>query len=200
VLGRAGFNISAFGRDADGEIFVADFGGGRVLRLGAPNGGLSTVVEYHHGATDHYFITATAAEIAALDAGDHPGWQRTGDSFRAWAPPVAGGSPVCRYYLPPAAGGSHFYSADPAECARTAATFPAFVLETPAAFRVALPDASTGACPSPDSQDPVYRIWNRRADTNHRYTRDRTVRDAMVAAGGVAEGRGPDGVAFCAPR
>ncbi|MFO1284291.1 MAG: PQQ-dependent sugar dehydrogenase [Burkholderiales bacterium] len=200
ALGRAGFNISAFGRDADGEILVADFGGGRVLRLGAPSGGLSTVVEYHHAATDHYFVTAHSAEIAALDAGAHSGWARIGDAFRAWASPLEGRVPVCRYYLPPAVGGSHFYSADPAECTRTAVTFPAFVLETSGAFHVALPDASTGACPSPDSQEPVYRIWNRRADTNHRYTRDRAVRDAMIAAGGVAEGSGPDGVAFCAPR
>jgi hypothetical protein len=46
----------------------------------------------------------------------------------------------------------------------------------------------------------VYRVWNRRADTNHRYTASRTVRDAMVAQGYAAEGSGPDVVTFCAPR
>ena len=55
----------------------------------------------------------------------------------------------------------------------------------------------TGACPP--GTDPVYRAWNYLPDTNHRYTSDRAVRDAMVALGYVAEGSGPDIVTFCAP-
>jgi chorismate synthase len=46
----------------------------------------------------------------------------------------------------------------------------------------------------------VYREWNRRPDTNHRYTTSKAERDRMVALGGVAEGYGPDAVAMCAPR
>ena len=39
---------------------------------------------------------------------------------------------------------------------------------------------------------PVYRVWNRRADSNHRYTTDRAIRDQMVARGetGLDAGRG----------
>jgi hypothetical protein len=40
-------------------------------------------------------------------------------------------------------------------------------------------------------------VWNARADSNHRYTTSRAVRDAMVAQGYVAEGDGPDKIAFC---
>jgi len=46
----------------------------------------------------------------------------------------------------------------------------------------------------------VFRVWNARADSNPRYTASRSVRDTMVAAGGVAEGFGPDAVAMCAPQ
>jgi hypothetical protein len=76
---------------------------------------------------------------------------------------------------------------------------PAFVLESEAAMHLAAPNPVSGACADPATQ-PVYRIWNRRPDTNHRYTTSPTVRDQMVAAGGVAEGYGPDAVAMCAPR
>lgn len=200
-LGRTGFNVSAFGRDATGEILVADFGGGRVLRIGAPApAGVVPVVEFRNVAIDHYFITADAAEIAVLDTGVIAGWRRTGAAFSARSNAAAGTSPVCRYFLAPVPGGSHFHSADPAECDRVRAAFPAFVLETPSAMHVWLPDTLTGACPSPATQDPVYRVWNRRADTNHRYTRDPAIREAMRAAGGVPEGYGPDGVAWCAQR
>jgi hypothetical protein len=126
-----------------------------------------------------------------------PGWRRTGRSFAAFAAFVAGHAPVCRFYLPPAAGDSHFFSASAAECADVAARFPAFVLEDPTVMYMALPDPATGACPA--ASEPVYRLWNARADTNHRYTTDRDVRAAMRAAGWIAEGHGPDAVALCAP-
>ena len=58
-----------------------------------------------------------------------------------------------------------------------------------------VPDAGTGECSDPVK---VYRVWNRRPDTNHRYTTDRALRDRMVARGYVAEGYGPDAVAMCA--
>jgi len=199
-LARAGFRISTFGRDEAGDVYVADYGGGRVLRLGAVSSALSVpVVEYHHAALDHYFVTADPSEIEGLDAGVFAGWQRTGSGFRAWSAAAPGRTPICRYYLPPGEGDSHFYSADPAECERVRVAHPAFVLESGAAMHLAVPDPATGACVDP-STGPVYRIWNRRPDTNHRYTTSPAVRDAMVAAGGVAEGYGPDAVAMCAPR
>ena len=90
-----------------------------------------------------------------------------------------------------------FVSASPPECADVRARFPAFVEETPTRLAVALPDLATGACPA--GTIAVHRIWNGRADSNHRYVTDPALRDAMVARGGIAEGYGPAGVAFCAP-
>jgi hypothetical protein len=159
----------------------------------------STVVEFYHAAYDHYFITIGAEEIAALDTGVFAGWARTGLSFKAHASAQNGFAPICRFYRPPGYGDSHFFSASPAECAVVHAQNPAFQLESTAVMHLAIPDPVTGACPA--LTDPVYRVWNRRlADTNHRYTASRTVRDEMVAKGFVAEGSGPDVVTFCAPR
>jgi hypothetical protein len=76
--------------------------------------------------------------------------------------------------------------------------FPGFVAEAPAAFHVALPDAITGRCEA--AMVPVYRLWNQRADSNHRYTTDPGIKAVMVAQGHVAEGYGPEAVAFCALR
>ena len=129
------------------------------------------------------------------------GWARTGGSFPvALAPDPSRRltDPVCRFYLPPEAGDSHFFSASAAECADVASRFPSFIRETDTAFYVALPDASSGAC-ADTTLRPVYRLWNGRADANHRYTTVRTVRDRMIARGYVPEGYGPDGVAFCVP-
>lgn len=155
------------------------------------------VVEFHHAAFDHYFVTADAAEIAALDAGATTGWARTGGTFGAYPAYAAGQSPVCRFYLPPAFGDSHFFSASPVECAITAQRFPGFVQEAAAVMFEALPDAATGACPA--GTQPVYRLWNAQAATNHRYTTDIAVRAAMVARQWVPEGYGPLGVGWCAP-
>jgi DNA-binding beta-propeller fold protein YncE len=153
-------------------------------------------VEYYNLALDHYFVSALAADIAALDSGALTGWTRTGLSFGAYLEPAAGTSPVCRFYLPPQNGDSHFYSASPAECADVRARFPSFVLEAPDVMHVTLPDLATGACP-PGTQS-VYRLWNNRVDSNHRYTADVAVKAAMTAKGYVAEGYGPDAVIMCA--
>ena len=75
--------------------------------------------------------------------------------------------------------------------------FPAFVFEADEVMAVLLPNPITGACAG--GTQPVFRLWNMRADTNHRYTTDRDVRTAMIGRGHVPEGYGDDGVAFCAP-
>ena len=157
---------------------------------------LVDVVEFYNASLDHYFISASRADIEALDSGKFAGWSRTGQGFKAYDAPADGTSPVCRFYIPPAVGDSHFYSASPAECADVAAKFPNFVYESPNVMQVGLPDAATGSCRA--GWKPVYRMWNTRADSNHRYTTDTTVRDAMLAKGYVAEGYGPAGVAMCA--
>jgi hypothetical protein len=76
------------------------------------------LVEFYNAAQDHYFITAAPNEIADLDAGAHPGRERTGLAFDADAPDARGASAVCRFYIPPALGDSHFYSASAEECSR----------------------------------------------------------------------------------
>jgi len=168
---------------------------GAVLPL-AP--GLVQLVEYYNAPADHYFLTSVSAEIAALDAGQIAGWVRTGNNFNAFADAVAGASPVCRLYLPPVYGNSHFFSASPAECAYVQAAMPAAVLESANAFYVDTPDTTTGACPS--GTVAVYRLWNHRADLDHRYTTSATIKAAMIAQGYVAEGYGPDQVAMCSPQ
>jgi Tol biopolymer transport system component len=156
------------------------------------------VVEYYHAGHDHYFIASLPVEINALDSGQFPGWTRTGFSFRAYPQPVGNASPVCRFYIPPGRGDSHFYSASPDECAIAKAAYPFFVLESANVMYVDLPDQTTGACPPGDV--PVYRIWDARIDTNHRYTTLPGVRAQMVAKGWVAEGYGADQVIMCSPR
>ena len=154
------------------------------------------VVEYYNASLDHYFITWLPAEQANLDAGNTPTkWERTGHSFHAHAVPQPGTSPVCRYYLPPAFGDSHFFGRGTAECDATGIAHPAFTLEDPQFMQMALPIA--GACPA--ATTPIYRVFSNRPDANHRYMTDRAVRDAMVAKGWLAEGDGPDLVAMCAP-
>jgi hypothetical protein len=167
--------------------------------LSAP---MDPVVEYYNKTLDHYFMTASQPDVDALDSGRIPGWERTGQSFTAWitrvkclfeSPPGMG--PVCRIYLPPASGNSHFFSASPDECSDTVASHPEYIQETPSAFWATLPDPSTGACGY--DQVAIYRLWNARADSNHRYTTDPAIRDAMLARGYVAEGYGPGNVAMC---
>jgi len=159
-------------------------------------------VEFFNQGLNHYFISSLAPDIDALDTARIPGWTRTGLSFKVHPSVASGGagvSPVCRILIPPPAD-SHFFSASPQECAETLTKFPFMTKETDNAFFIALPittGPTAGACPA--GTIPVYRVFNNRADGNHRYTTDRTVRDAMVTSGGVAEGYGNDAVIMCAP-
>ena len=162
----------------------------------------SPAVEFYHAALDHYFLSADPKEIGDLDSGVHKGWVRTGKTFAVYASSATGMRPVCRFYIPPAKGDSHFFSASADECAdvlnktQTDPAYAGYVYETSAAFHVALPDVTTGACPI--GMIAVYRLWNGRTDSNHRYTTDLAVRAEMVAKGYIAEGYGPGRVAMCA--
>jgi Repeat of unknown function (DUF5648) len=211
----------------DGTIGVAALAGGHYPVSGPrPPGVLASyllhpsppavgVVEYYAAARDHYFMSASAADIDALDSGRIGGWKRTGESFHAGGNRLTklgieyqyAGSPVCRFYLPPADGDSHFFSASQDECTAVHQQHSSFVFETDAAFFAMLPDAVTGACPTMFGYvdddwplTPVYRLWNRRPDTNHRYTTSLAIRDEMIGRGWVPEGYGPLGVAMCALR
>lgn len=161
-----------------------------------------TAVEFYHAGLDHFFVSSLPADIEALDSGRFAGWARTGQAFGATAGAAPGLSPVCRFYIPPAKGDSHFFSAAADECRAvqdrtlTDPNYAGYVYETAAAWFTALPDRTSGACPA--GTVPVWRLWNRRADSNHRYTANPAVRDAMLARGYVGEGYGPAVVAMCA--
>ena len=165
----------------------------------------ANVDEYYNAALGHFFMTGSEPDIDAIESGRIKGWESTGYSLGGLTVPIPThccstygqvAVPVCRFYIPPSAGDSHFFSAFAEECDEVAVKFPTFVLETRAAFYVYLPDKETGACPVPFR--PVYRLWNQRADTNHRYIYDNlALRMTMLQKGWVPEGRGPAGVAWC---
>jgi serine protease len=154
------------------------------------------VIEFYNQALDHYFIAAaTQPDVPALDSGAIPGWARTGRTFNGYPGAESGLANVCRFYIPPAKGNSHFYSASTTECdaiydaAYNAsdpahATYTGFVYETGAAFVVDTP--VDGACPP--TRLPVWRLWNQRIDTNHRYTTLPAIRNQMIGLGYVDEG------------
>jgi hypothetical protein len=163
----------------------------------------TNVVEYYAPALGHYFMSGSEPDIDAIESDRIPGWVETGYELGALTVPVPQyccstygqiAVPVCRFYIPPPAD-SHFFSAFAEECDAVAAKFPSLVLETTTAFYVYLPNAETGECPYPFV--PVYRVWNQRADTNHRFVQTLDLRGEMLAQGWAAEGRGPLGVAWC---
>ena len=193
-----GASISAFGEDEAGELYFADYANGQIRRFVPEAGDRGDAIEYYHAGLDHYFVSAAPSDIHALDAGVLTGWRRTGESFGAYTTFAEGYRPVCRFYIPPALGDSHFISASAVECEAVRIRFPQYVSEGPTYMGVALPDPGTGTCAP--GQIAVYRVWNARRDSNHRYTTQVAIRDAMVARGGIAEGYGPDAVAMCAPQ
>ncbi len=156
------------------------------------------VIEYYSAVIDRYFNTSFAPEIDALDAGLIAGWTRTGRHFAAYPPGTAGANPVCRIYIPPARGNSHLLSASPEECAFVTAIFTGAIEESAEAMDLIAPDPDTGVCPAM-TPVAIYRVWNGRADMDHRYLTDRDLRDSMVEKGWVREGYGPDSVMMCSP-
>jgi len=155
-----------------------------------------TVVEFYNASLDHYFISHAADEIAKLDAGVViKGWTRTGKSFHAFVEAQAGTTEICRIYIIPLHGDSHFFGRGEQECDNTMAAHPDFILEASRFMAMFLPVA--GVCPA--GTVPVYRVFSNRPDANHRYMIDRALRDQMVAEGWLAEGDGPDLVVLCAP-
>jgi len=165
-----------------------------------------SVIEYYNAPLDHYFMTALTSDINLLDGGAFAGWERTQQTFLAYrAQSSSALGPVCRFYIPPQHGDSHFFSALPAECAFLVLAaadpthfpnFSGYSEEGAAAFFVTLPDA-TGACPT--GTVPVFRLWNQRFDSNHRYTTNPAIVAQMQARNYVLEGASPNHAAMCAP-
>src|SRR5215831_1626066 len=135
------------------------------------------VLEYYNTITGHYFMTASAAEMADIAAGSAgPGWAPTGWSFDTYAnsigasaacPPLGDCPSVRRFYS--SFSNSHFFTADPAE-AQGLENDPnsEWKLE-PDTFSIPVPDAN-GQCTF--GGVPVYRLYNNRFafhDSNHRF-------------------------------
>jgi len=168
-----------------------------------PGLAVKRAVEYFNAGLGHYFMTADAAEIDVMDSGRMFGWQRTGMSFNvvdAAADTSGMAAAVCRYYGSPAFGlDTHFYSGSADQCAAVMRLWPdRWVLESSDVFQMYMPDAITGTCPA--GTLPVYRAWNQRPDTNHRYTMDARVQATMMQHGFAAEGYGTPPVAMCSPQ
>ena len=154
------------------------------------------VIEYYNRSLDHYFMTGKQPELDVLDTGRLPGWYRTGELFPAWEDQQCrlrasrrrsqSGSGLPLHDIPPASGDSHFYSASSAECQIAPVMFPSFVLETNSGFLASVPNPTSGTCNF--AQIPVYRVWNGRFDSNHRYTTSLAIRDLMFEQG-LCQGR-----------
>ena len=139
-----------------------NFAGKSAMIPGAATDG---VTEFYNTILNHYFLTADPIEAASIDRGaSGPGWMRTGTVFKAGGP-----NAVCRFFGNQANGGpnSHFYTADPAECAQVKVD-PGWKFES---NDFAITPAAGGKCPV--GLVNVYRAYNQRFaqhDSNHRVT------------------------------
>jgi len=180
----------------DGALTDEDFKQiGAYLQTFAPTGsGVKPVVEYYNAGFGHYFTTADPDEITGLDAGAFNGaFVRTGRGFNAFASSAAGTVPVCRFFTTPGAFGaksSHFYTANPAECAGLKLN-PAWVYEK-IAFYISVP--ASGTCAG--GTGPVYRMYNngQTGAPNHRFTNDLPTYQQFTSSGWA-----PENIGFCAP-
>jgi hypothetical protein len=168
-----------------------------------PIGGVGTtltpvdadVVEFFYPPLNTYFLTASPAEAAFIDGGGvGSAWMRTGFHFHAWTAGTAapGAVPVCRFTGTPDLGpSSHFFTADPIECALVQAN--RYWLYEGLAFKT-LP-AVAGQCVN--GTIPVIRFLWPGADVTqlrHRYVVDAPEAQLMRAAGWIEEG-----AVFCVP-
>ena len=197
-------------KDAVRDAMAATLGYRAVAPVRKAGEPVITVVEYYNAGLQHYFITAEPAEISNLDGGAFGGaWKRTGQTFNAWAlaSKPADAVPVCRFFGTDQyrANGtrigpnSHFYTADPAECAfvktgyqavaADGRSYPAWTYEGDA-FAVKL--AAGGSCLG--GTVPLYRAYNdgARGDPNHRYSTDTTLLTSLV-------GWSFEGLVMCVP-
>jgi hypothetical protein len=176
--------------NSNGDGFVARFTAS--LRLVD-----SPAVEYRYPEWNHYFVTASADEIAKLDAGVFAGWVRTGESFRVLPLDTAGTADVCRFFsVSFAPKSSHFYTPYADECELVKQN-PDWQYEGQV-FAVLLSD-DQGACAI--GTVPLYRLYNdgQGGAPNHRYTTSMSIRNEMLQQGWIPEGNGALGVVGCVP-
>ena len=158
------------------------------------------VVEFYNPSLDHYFITWVAGREAKLDAGNTPTrWTRTGRAFRVDTTPHATAqvatSAVCRYYIPPATGDSHFFGRGTVECNATGCER---TRRSSSRIRVHV-HVPAGRGRVPGGNDEGLSRLQQSARRQPPLHDGSAHRDQMVATGWLAEGDGPDFVVMCAP-
>ncbi len=171
---------------------------GKAAPTATPPPSRIVLIEYHHAAWNHYFVTGIPDEISKLDNGTFVGWSRTGQQFSAFPPGDRFGASVCRFFSTSfAPRSSHFYTPFPNECAIVNGN-PDWSLEG-VVFNVGVPE-SDGSCAG--GMVPVYRMYNngQGGAPNHRFTTDTNTRTQMLEQGWIPEGFGADGVGMCAPQ
>jgi serine protease len=155
------------------------------------------VYEFHNTGTNHYMLTGSKEDAAALYKGGEglEGWIDTLKYFYAWSGPEEGAVPVCRFYT--LGANSHFYTANAEDCAFLRGLNPDNVYAydkwtyEDIAFYAKLP--INGICPA-DTR-AIYRLYNGRAeqnDSNHRFVSSRREYVDMKSKGWIGEN-----VAFC---
>ena len=163
--------------------------------------GADVVVEYQYPPRNHFFITSLPTEIAALDGGAFPGWQRTGETFAVY--PV--GAPLsvtqCRFFSGAAFApkSSHFYTPYSRECEVVYYSESEVWNFEGNVTPVRLPDES-GMCPA--GAGPLYRAYNNGMGgaPNHRYTTSLTTLNTILAQGWLFEGDAHTMVFACVPQ
>jgi hypothetical protein len=194
VATAAGVNVQqGFLLPEDANALIEEAQASDVLAAPRSDGAVR-VAEFFHPAARMYFWTADAAERAHIDfeGGGGGGWFRTGETFFAW--PAASTAPtdtipVCRFFGKPGVGpSSHFYTANPAECA---------ALKTSAVWNdegVAFRTRST--CGLRD--DGVVRLWSPGATVQG--SRHRFAIPFATVLDTIARGYTFEGQVFCVPQ
>ncbi len=163
----------------------------------APAQGDAGVVEFYNTILGHYFMAAGPGEVDGIDHGAAgPGWERTGESFKAWLTMPADAFtlavPVCRFYGTPAGGpNSHFFTASASECATVKGAGGWYYEGVGFYIR---PVDGDGRCP--DGYLEVNRAYNLgfpRNDSNHRFSTSDSTMAEMAR-----KGWGVEGAVMCA--
>jgi uncharacterized delta-60 repeat protein len=163
--------------------------------------GSDVVVEYLYPPWNHFFITSLPAEIAALDGGAFPGWQRTGETFAVYPSGAPLSVAQCRFFSGAAFApkSSHFYTPYPGECEVVYYSESEVWNFEGSVTPVRLPNAS-GMCPA--GAGPLYRAYNNGMGgaPNHRYTTNPATLNTMLAQGWLFEGDANTRVFACVPQ
>lgn len=127
-----------------------------------PPGPIARVARYFNVDTGFYFMTSSDPEQIAIESGTFAGWQPVNvdpmepNNFGFFRDAGAGRANVCRFFSEAfAPKGSHFFSAEPAEC-ESVKRNPLWIFEGYVGY-VALGDAG-GNCSG--GLIPLYRMYN----------------------------------------